>query len=54
MKKTLLFACILAGSAHPQNCLLPGGLAQAPDGSLFITDDMGGTIWRVSYRATLR
>jgi len=29
----------------------PVGLAQAPDGSIFITDDAGGTIWRVSYRA---
>jgi glucose/arabinose dehydrogenase len=32
----------------------PVGLAQAPDGSLFITDDTGGTIWRVSYRASGR
>ncbi|MFL5594373.1 MAG: PQQ-dependent sugar dehydrogenase [Gemmatimonadaceae bacterium] len=28
----------------------PTGLAQAPDGSLFITDDTGGSIWRVTYR----
>jgi glucose/arabinose dehydrogenase len=28
----------------------PVGLAQAPDGSIFITDDAGGTIWKVSYR----
>ncbi len=28
----------------------PVGLAQAPDGSLFITDDKGGRIWRVTYR----
>jgi glucose/arabinose dehydrogenase len=32
----------------------PVGLAQAPDGSIFITDDAGGTIWRVSYRASAR
>ncbi len=32
----------------------PVGLAQAPDGSLFITDDAGGTIRRVSYRAAAR
>jgi glucose/arabinose dehydrogenase len=32
----------------------PTGLAQAPDGSLFITDDTGGTIWRVTYRGTGR
>ncbi len=28
----------------------PTGLAQGPDGSLFITDDTGGTIWKVTYR----
>lgn len=28
----------------------PMGLAQGPDGSLFITDSEGGTIWRVMYR----
>ena len=61
MKKTLPFACILAGSAYAQNRLPPGlpvrlpvGLAQAADGSLFITDDTGGTMCRVSYRATPR
>jgi glucose/arabinose dehydrogenase len=80
MKKTLLFACILAGSAQADvqqrfgeaggtgialagnllyatagnSIVRPVGLAQAPDGSLFITDDTGGTIWRVSYRATPR
>jgi glucose/arabinose dehydrogenase len=27
----------------------PVGLAEAPDGSLFITDDKGGRIWRVTY-----
>jgi glucose/arabinose dehydrogenase len=26
------------------------GLAQGPDGSLYITDDKGGRIWRVIYR----
>jgi glucose/arabinose dehydrogenase len=28
----------------------PTGVAQAPDGSLFISDDTGGTIWKVTYR----
>jgi glucose/arabinose dehydrogenase len=28
----------------------PTGLAQGPDGSLYITDDSGGTIWKVTYR----
>lgn len=32
----------------------PTGLAEAPDGSLFITDDTGGTIWRVTYRGNSR
>jgi glucose/arabinose dehydrogenase len=32
----------------------PTGLAQAPDGSLFIADDTGGTIWRVTYGAPSR
>lgn len=27
----------------------PGGLAVAPDGALFIADDKGGRIWRVTY-----
>ena len=26
------------------------GLAQGPDGSLYITDDKGGRVWRVTYR----
>jgi glucose/arabinose dehydrogenase len=28
----------------------PSGLAQGPDGSIYITDDKAGTIWRVIYR----
>ena len=32
------------GAAHR-----PSGLAQAPDGSLYITDDRAGRIWRVYY-----
>jgi glucose/arabinose dehydrogenase len=27
----------------------PAGLAQAPDGSLFISDDAGGRIWKITY-----
>jgi glucose/arabinose dehydrogenase len=42
------------GGAGAKPVRRPVGLAQAPDGSLFITDDAGGTIWRVSYRATPR
>lgn len=33
------------GAAHR-----PTGLALGPDGSLYISDDAGGTIWRVMYR----
>lgn len=32
----------------------PTGIAQAPDGSIFLTDDTGGTIWRISYRRSPR
>ena len=28
----------------------PCGLAQGPDGSLYVTDDQGGTIWKISYK----
>lgn len=30
----------------------PVGLAVAPDGALFITDDKGGRVWRVTYRGS--
>ncbi|MFC1662085.1 sorbosone dehydrogenase, partial [Gemmatimonadota bacterium] len=33
------------GAAHR-----PVGLAQGPDGSLYISDSQVGTIWRVIYR----
>ena len=32
----------------------PVGLAQGPDGSLYISDDTGGTIWKVTYRTPRR
>lgn len=35
-----------AGAAHR-----PVGLAQGPDGALYISDDKGGRIWRVTYNA---
>jgi glucose/arabinose dehydrogenase len=28
----------------------PAGLAQGPDGALYISDDRGGRIWKVTYR----
>ena len=27
----------------------PAGLAQGPDGSLYVSDDAGGRIWKISY-----
>ena len=40
-----------AADAQPGNAKYrPSGLAVAPDGALYITDDQGGRIWRVVYR----
>jgi glucose/arabinose dehydrogenase len=39
------------GTPLPANAAhRPMGLAQGLDGSLFVTDDAGGRIWRISYR----
>jgi glucose/arabinose dehydrogenase len=43
-----------AAGRAPPGTHRPTGLAQAPDGSLYITDDSGGTIWKVSYRGNVR
>jgi glucose/arabinose dehydrogenase len=32
----------------------PAGVAQAADGSLYITDDKGGRIWKVVYRGSAK
>lgn len=32
----------------------PTGIAQAPDGSIYVSDDVGGRIWRITYSATRR
>jgi glucose/arabinose dehydrogenase len=38
------------GMASPQGAAhRPVGLAQGPDGALYISDDKGGRIWRVTY-----
>lgn len=29
----------------------PGGLAQGPDGALYVTDDLNGTLYRIAYKA---
>lgn len=40
-----------AGQLQPDRAAhRPAGLAQAPDGSLFIADDKGGRVYRVTYR----
>ena len=28
----------------------PCGLAQGPDGSLFVCDDLNGSIWKISFK----
>jgi glucose/arabinose dehydrogenase len=28
----------------------PGGLAMGPDGSLYVTEDVKGRVWRVMYK----
>jgi glucose/arabinose dehydrogenase len=46
-----IFADGFAGEKiDPKNARFrPCGLAQAPDGSLFISDDKKGRIWKVTY-----
>ncbi|HEX6982252.1 MAG TPA: PQQ-dependent sugar dehydrogenase [Balneolaceae bacterium] len=46
------FATGFAGGSEPQPATAnhrPSGLAIGPDGSLYISDDTGGTLWRVMY-----
>ena len=30
----------------------PTGIAQAPDGSIYVSDDVAGTIYKISYKGT--
>ncbi len=48
----LVFADGFAGAIKEpgQAAFRPTGLAQAPDGALYISDDVHGRIWRVTYR----
>ena len=47
----LLFADGFAGTKDPGKAeFRPTGIAVAPDGALFISDDVKGRIWRVTYR----
>jgi glucose/arabinose dehydrogenase len=43
------FSGFTAGGPTGKAKYRPTGLAQAPDGSLLISDDSNGTIWKVSY-----
>ncbi|MGE0422287.1 MAG: sorbosone dehydrogenase family protein [Reyranellaceae bacterium] len=38
----------ISGSARATIWGMPAGVAVAPDGALFLTDDVGGTIWRIA------
>ena len=39
------------GNVSPQGAThRPVGLAEAPDGSIYVTDDKGGRIWKISHR----
>jgi glucose/arabinose dehydrogenase len=35
---------------RPVRLSRPTGLAQGPDGSIYVADDTGGKIWKISYR----
>jgi glucose/arabinose dehydrogenase len=51
------FANDFAGSPNPQPSTAkyrPAGLAVAPDGSLYIADDVHGRIWHVTYKGAAR
>jgi glucose/arabinose dehydrogenase len=45
-----VFADGFAGENVNRATHRPCGLAQAPDGSLFVSDDAKGNIWRVSHK----
>ena len=45
-----VFADGFAGENVNRATYRPCGLAQAPDGSLFVSDDAKGNIWKVSYK----
>jgi glucose/arabinose dehydrogenase len=44
----------LGPDANDKAAHRPTGLAQGPDGSLYIADDKGGRIWKVVYRGTTK
>ena len=40
----------LGPDANDKAAHRPTGIAQGPDGALYITDDKGGRVWRVVYK----
>ena len=49
-----VFASGFAGTENPspRSAHRPVGLAQALDGSLYVSDDAGGRIWKIMYLGT--
>lgn len=45
-----VFADGFTGGNNAQAAHRPTGIAQGPDGSIYVTDDVGGRIWRILYR----
>ena len=42
------------GTRHPNGARhRPVGLAEGPDGALYVTDDQGGRVWRITYNRPL-
>jgi glucose/arabinose dehydrogenase len=39
----------IAGQDRAQVWGRPAGLAFGPDGALYLADDAGGTLWRITY-----
>jgi glucose/arabinose dehydrogenase len=45
-----VFADGFTGGNNAQAAHRPTGIAQGPDGSIYVTDDVAGRIWRILYR----
>ena len=44
----------LGPDANDKAAHRPTGMAQGPDGSLYIADDKGGRVWKVVYRGSAK
>ena len=40
-----------SGASQPRAAYRPIGIAQAPDGALYVADSQKGRIWRIAYAA---